>query len=68
VLLTAAMTLAATTLADRSDPVALPENTAIRVTLDQVQRSEQSGRSFRSYGLRTGRHRRQDGDPSGRPR
>src|SRR5467141_4402646 len=42
VLLTAAMTLAATTLADRSDPVTLPENTAIRVTLDQALSSDLS--------------------------
>jgi hypothetical protein len=42
VLLTAAMTLAATTLADRSAPVTLPENTAIRVTLDQALSSDLS--------------------------
>ena len=42
VLLTAAMTLAATTLPDRSDPVTLPENTAIRVTLDQALSSDLS--------------------------
>ena len=42
VLLAAALTLAATTLPDRSDPVTLPENTAIRVTLDQALSSDLS--------------------------
>jgi hypothetical protein len=42
VLLAAAMTLAATTLPDRSDPVTLPESTAIRVTLDQALSSDLS--------------------------
>jgi hypothetical protein len=42
VLLAAALTLAATTLPDRSDPVTLPENTAIHVTLDQALSSRQS--------------------------
>ena len=40
--LLAAMTLAAATLSDRSDPVTLPENTAIRVTLDQALSSDLS--------------------------
>jgi len=42
VLLAAVLTLAATTLPDRSDPVTLPENTAIRVTLDQALSSDLS--------------------------
>jgi hypothetical protein len=42
VLLVAALTLAATTLPDRADPVTLPENTAIHVTLDQAVSSKQS--------------------------
>src|SRR5467141_1159883 len=42
VLLAAALTLAATTLPGRSDPVTLPENTAIRVTLDQALSSDLS--------------------------
>src|SRR5258707_11223885 len=42
VLLAAALTLAATTLPDRSNPVTLPENTAIRVTLDQALSSNLS--------------------------
>ena len=42
VLLAAALTLAAATLPDRSDPVTLPEHTAIHVTLDQALSSDLS--------------------------
>src|SRR5260370_41583453 len=42
ILLAAALTLAATTLRDGSDPVMLPEHTAIHVTLDQALASNQS--------------------------
>ncbi len=38
----AALTLAATTLPNRSEPVTLPENTAIHVTLDQAVSSNRS--------------------------
>jgi hypothetical protein len=41
-LLTAALTLSAATLRDGSDPVMLPEHTAIRVTLNQALTSDQS--------------------------
>jgi hypothetical protein len=66
VLLAAALTLSAATLRDGSDPVTLPEHTAIRVTLDQALASNQSRPG--SHGLRAGHRGRQDGDPSGRPR
>src|SRR5258708_38064149 len=42
VLLAAALTLSAATLRDGSDPVTLPEHTAIRVTLDQALATDQS--------------------------
>jgi hypothetical protein len=42
VLLAAALTLSAATLRDGSDPVTLPEHTAIRVTLDQAVASDRS--------------------------
>src|SRR5712664_3638142 len=42
VLLAAALTLSAATLRDGSDPVTLPEHTAIHVTLDQTLASNQS--------------------------
>src|SRR5258707_14155076 len=42
ILLAAALTLSAATLRDGSDPVTLPEHTAIRVTLDQALASNQS--------------------------
>jgi hypothetical protein len=42
VLLAAALTLSAATLRDSSDPVTLPEHTAIRVTLDQALATDQS--------------------------
>jgi hypothetical protein len=42
VLVAAALTLAATTLPNRSEPVTLPENTAIHVTLDQAVSSNRS--------------------------
>jgi hypothetical protein len=42
VLLAAALTLSAATLRDRSDPVMLPEHTAIHVTLDQALATNQS--------------------------
>jgi hypothetical protein len=42
VLLAGALALAATTLPDRSDPVTLPEHTAIHVTLDQALSTRQS--------------------------
>jgi hypothetical protein len=41
VLLAAALTLSAATLRDRSDPVMLPEHTAIHVTLDQALATNQ---------------------------
>ena len=40
--LAAALAVAATTLPDRSEPVTLPENTAIHVTLDQAVTSNRS--------------------------
>jgi len=40
--LAAALTLSAATLRDRSDPVLLPEHTAIHVTLDQALATNQS--------------------------
>ena len=40
--LAAALTLSAATLRDRSDPVTLPEHTAIHVTLDQALATNQS--------------------------
>jgi hypothetical protein len=40
--LAAALTLSAATLRDRSDPVMLPEHTAIHVTLDQALATNQS--------------------------
>ena len=42
ILLTAALTLSAATLRDGSDPVMLPEHTAIHVTLDQALATNQS--------------------------
>jgi hypothetical protein len=42
ILLAAALTLSAATLRDRSDPVTLPEHTAIHVTLDQALATNQS--------------------------
>src|SRR5713226_1070430 len=42
ILLTAALTLSAATMRDGSDPVTLPERTAIHVTLDQALASNQS--------------------------
>jgi len=42
ILLAAALTVSAATLRHGSDPVALPEHTAIRVTLDQALASNQS--------------------------
>jgi hypothetical protein len=42
ILLAAALTLSAATLRDRSDPVTLPERTAIHVTLDQALASNQN--------------------------
>lgn len=42
ILLTAALTLSAATLRDGSDPVTLPERTAIHVTLDQALATDQS--------------------------
>lgn len=42
ILLAAALTLSAATLRNGSDPVMLPEHTAIRVTLDQALASNQS--------------------------
>jgi hypothetical protein len=42
VLLAAALTLSAASLRDRSDPVTLPERTAIHVTLDQALATDQS--------------------------
>jgi len=42
ILLAVALTLSAATLRDRSDPVTLPERTAIHVTLDQALSTKQS--------------------------
>ena len=42
ILLEAALTLSAATLRDRSDPVTLPERTAIHVTLDQALATDQN--------------------------
>src|SRR5712692_9283882 len=42
ILLAAALTVSAATLRDGSDPVMLPEHTAIRVTLDQALATDQS--------------------------
>src|SRR5713226_10459765 len=42
ILLTAALTLSGATMRDGSDPVTLPERTAIHVTLDQALASNQS--------------------------
>src|SRR5260370_4401769 len=42
ILLAAALTLSAATMRDGSDPVTLPERTAIHVTLDQALASNQS--------------------------
>jgi hypothetical protein len=42
IVMAAALTLSAATLRDRTDPVTLPERTAIHVTLDQAVASNQS--------------------------
>jgi hypothetical protein len=42
ILLAAALTVSAASLRDRSDPVTLPERTAIHVTLDQALATDQS--------------------------
>jgi hypothetical protein len=55
ILLAAALTVSAAALRDTSDPVTLPEHTAIHVTLDQALATDHR------------RYRRQDGNPSGCP-